>query len=186
MSYAPVVNSSFSLPQNEFDKFDEFRQKCKRKLAINGSELIRILIKQGIKEDDFDKIKSWTERIERFSAGRKKIRSSEPDYTEITDEQWEKLKIILAEKNILSNEKRPGRRRQRDLRVLMNGMFHLIGTECGWRNIPERYGNGQAVLRLYNHLRKERLLNKIYDYYIDLTKTAQIEEKERIFRKILM
>ncbi len=185
-SESRMVNSSFSLTKKERDVFRLFREDCRKRISVNGSELIRILIKQIIEERDFEKIKSSVERIERFSVGRKRIGSSTSDYSEITDEQWKKLEKILAEKNILSNKERPGRRRNRDLRSLMDGMFYVIKTQCKWRNVPEKYGHWQAVLRIYNLLKKDNLLNKIYDYYFERLKETKIEEKEKIFRKLPM
>jgi transposase len=66
---------------------------------------------------------------------------------EITDEQW-----MLVEPHIPRSKARTGRPAS-DRRLMLNGIFWILGTGAPWRDLPERFGPWQTV---YDHFRKWR------------------------------
>ena len=67
---------------------------------------------------------------------------------ELTDEQWEVLKDLLAP------PPKRGRPR-RDLRQILNAIFWLLRTGAPWRDLPERYGPWQSAYHWFNRWRRE-------------------------------
>ena len=66
---------------------------------------------------------------------------------ELTDEQWE-----LVEKRIPKSKAKTGRPAS-DRRLMLNGIFWILGTGAPWRDLPERFRPWQTV---YDHFRKWR------------------------------
>ena len=66
---------------------------------------------------------------------------------ELTDEQW-----ALVEPHIPRSTARTGRPPS-DPRLMLNGVFWILGTGAPWRDLPERFGPWQTV---YDHFRKWR------------------------------
>src|SRR5438046_6445056 len=66
---------------------------------------------------------------------------------ELTDEQWE-----LVEPLISGKPARTGRT-PRDRRVMLNGIFWILGTGAPWRDLPDRFGPWQTV---YDHFARWR------------------------------
>ena len=61
---------------------------------------------------------------------------------ELTDEQWELVEVLIPRK--LARTGRP----PRDRRVMLNGIFWILGTGAPWRDLPHRFGPWQTV---YDH-----------------------------------
>jgi len=66
---------------------------------------------------------------------------------ELTDEQW-----ALVDPHIPRSTARTGRPPS-DRRLMLNGIFWILGTGAPWRDLPERFGPWQTV---YDHFRKWR------------------------------
>ena len=66
---------------------------------------------------------------------------------ELTDEQW-----ALVESLIPRSKAKTGRK-PKDRRLMVNGIFWILGTGAPWRDLPERYGPWQTV---YDHFAKWR------------------------------
>ncbi len=66
---------------------------------------------------------------------------------ELTDEQWQ-----LVERFIPHTKACTGRPPS-DPRLMLNGIFWILGTGAPWRDLPERFGPWQTV---YDHFRKWR------------------------------
>jgi transposase len=60
--------------------------------------------------------------------------------TELTDEQWERLKPLLPPR-----QKR-GRPRADDRRTL-NGVLYVLRTGCRWQDVPREYGSSSTSWR---------------------------------------
>jgi transposase len=60
--------------------------------------------------------------------------------TELTDEQWERLKPLLPRR-----QKR-GRPRVDDRRTL-NGVLYVLRTGCRWQDVPPEYGSSSTCWR---------------------------------------
>ncbi len=65
--------------------------------------------------------------------------SSVPYPSELSDQEW----AILAP--LLPPAKWGGRPRTVDLRVILNGIFHVLRSGCQWRMLPRSYGPWSTV-----------------------------------------
>ena len=59
--------------------------------------------------------------------------------TDLTDEEWERIRPILPQ------PARRGRRPKVNLREILNAIRHLARTGCGWRMPPHEFGAWQTV-----------------------------------------
>lgn len=66
--------------------------------------------------------------------------------TDLSDAEW----VILAP---LLPEPRTGRRRRRDIREIVDGIFYQLRAGCAWRLLPKEYGPWSTV---YYHFRRWR------------------------------
>ena len=66
---------------------------------------------------------------------------------ELMDEQW-----ALVDPHIPRSKARTGRPPS-DRRLMLNGIFWILGAGAPWRDLPERFGPWQTV---YDHFRKWR------------------------------
>ena len=67
---------------------------------------------------------------------------------ELTDEQWALLSPLIPRKAARTG--RPAR----DPRVMLNGIFWILGTGAPWRDLPERFGPWQTVHRYFSQWRR--------------------------------
>jgi transposase len=68
----------------------------------------------------------------------------QPDRTMLSDQQWEKLELLLP-----ANERAPGRKSTMGNRLFLEAVFFLIRLGCGWRDLPDRFGNWNSIYRRY-------------------------------------
>ena len=66
---------------------------------------------------------------------------------ELTDQQWAILEPLLPKRTATTG------RTPSDPRMMLNGIFWILGTGAPWRDLPERYGPWQTV---YDYFRKWR------------------------------
>ena len=66
---------------------------------------------------------------------------------ELTDEQWGLVKGLIPHK--VAHTGRPAK----DLRLMLNAIFWILGTGAPWRDLPERFGPWQTA---YDHFAKWR------------------------------
>jgi transposase len=66
---------------------------------------------------------------------------------ELTDQQWAVLEPLLPQR-IATTGRTPA-----DPRLMLNGIFWILGTGAPWRGLPERFGPWQTV---YDHFRRWR------------------------------
>ncbi len=68
----------------------------------------------------------------------------------LTDELWEKLKIIMLKMGIYDKP---------CLRKTVEGIFYRLRVGCPWRDLPTAFGNWNAVYKRFNDWsRKEKLM----------------------------
>jgi len=65
----------------------------------------------------------------------------------LTDEQWQLIQPLIPR-----HTARTGRP-PRDRRLMLDGIFWILGTGAPWRDLPDRFGPWQTV---YDHFRKWR------------------------------
>lgn len=66
---------------------------------------------------------------------------------ELTDEQWAVVQLLLPKRTATTG------RTPSDPRLMLNGIFWILGTGAPWRDLPDRFGPWQTV---YDHFRKWR------------------------------
>jgi len=71
--------------------------------------------------------------------------------SDVTDSQWEVIKHLLDYK----------RKRQNDLREIVNAIFYLVKTGCQWREIPGDLPAWQTVRYYYDRWRDLGLLDRL-------------------------
>ena len=76
---------------------------------------------------------------------------------ELTDEQWELVKAWVT---------RPAARTGRpakDPRLMLNGIFWILGTGAPWRDLPERFGSCKTVPRYFSAWRRAGVFAQILE-----------------------
>jgi len=66
---------------------------------------------------------------------------------ELTDEQWSAVQPLLPKRTATTG------RPPSDPRLMLNGIFWILGTGAPWRDLPDRFGPWQTV---YDHFRNWR------------------------------
>ncbi|HSW46305.1 MAG TPA: IS5 family transposase [Phycisphaerae bacterium] len=76
---------------------------------------------------------------------------------ELTDEQWE-----LVSRVIPCRRGRTGRP-AKEPRLMLNGIFWILGTGVPWRDLPERIGSCKTVHRYFSNGRRLGVFAKIIE-----------------------
>jgi transposase len=66
----------------------------------------------------------------------------------LTDEQWQMIEPLIPK-----SKARTGRP-ARDSRLMLDGIFWILGTGAAWRDLPKRFGPWQTVYHYFRHWRK--------------------------------
>ena len=74
---------------------------------------------------------------------------------ELTDEQWE-----LISPQIPLSTARTGRQ-PKDPRLMLDGIFWILGTGAPWRDLPERFGSCKTVHRYFTNWRRAGVFDNI-------------------------
>lgn len=65
--------------------------------------------------------------------------------TDLTDEQWALLRVILPPRNVRSKRGRP----PADLRRICQALFYVLRAGCAWRLLPREFGPWQTVYHYF-------------------------------------
>lgn len=76
---------------------------------------------------------------------------------ELTDEQWKLVSRLIPRKTAKTG--RPGK----DPRLMLNGVFWILGTGAPWRDLPERFGSCKTVHRYFSEWRRAGVFAKIIE-----------------------
>ena len=76
---------------------------------------------------------------------------------EITDQQWQKIELLL-----------PGKagdvgRTAVDNRLFINAVVWIARSGAPWRDLPERFGNWNSVYRRFRRWAQEEIWKKIFE-----------------------
>ena len=77
--------------------------------------------------------------------------------SDLTDEEWSKIEPFLP------GTARTGRRRQVDLREVLNAIRYLARTGCGWRMLPQDFPPWQTVYWWFRRFVRLLLFQTIHD-----------------------
>ena len=65
--------------------------------------------------------------------------------SDLTDNQWEKVKPLLGKM----------RNRKYDKRELVNAVLYVVKTGCQWRNLPKDFPEWNAVYHFYSRAKEK-------------------------------
>lgn len=77
--------------------------------------------------------------------------------TDMTDAEWQRVEALLPRPS------RRGRRRQVNLREIMNAIRYLVRTGCGWRMLPKDFPPWQTVYWWFRRFVRLLLFRTIHD-----------------------
>jgi putative transposase len=86
--------------------------------------------------------------------------SRQPYPTDVSDVQWLILEPLLV---AVLNHSGRGRRRQVDLREIINAIFYVLRTGCAWRLLPHDFPAWQTVYGYFRRWRDSGLWEKLND-----------------------
>jgi transposase len=75
----------------------------------------------------------------------------------LTDEQWELVSPWIPRSKATTG--RPAK----DPRLMLNGIFWILGTGAPWRDLPERFGSCKTVHRYFSQWRRTGVFAKMVE-----------------------
>jgi transposase len=76
---------------------------------------------------------------------------------ELTDEQWDLVSPLVPRGTAKTG------RPSKDPRLMLNGIFWILGTGAPWRDLPERFGSCKTVHRYFSNWRRDGVFAAIID-----------------------
>lgn len=86
--------------------------------------------------------------------------------TDLTDEEWQILKLLLPP------EKSGGRPRKYPLREVLNAIQYVLRGGCAWRLMPHDLPHGQTAYQTWRAWRQDGTWVRIHDQLRDRVRTA--------------
>jgi transposase len=77
--------------------------------------------------------------------------------SDLTDDEWALVKPLIPP------AKRGGRRRETDMRCVLNGLMYILSTGCPWRYIPKEFPPPSTVYYYFNCWQCDGVLDRIHD-----------------------
>jgi len=89
---------------------------------------------------------------------------------ELTDEQWELVSPLIPRSKAKTG--RPAK----DPRLMLNGIFWILGTGAPWRDLPDRFGSCKTVHRYFSQWRCTGVFAKMVEaLQVKLDASGQID-----------
>jgi transposase len=89
---------------------------------------------------------------------------------ELTDEQWFAVQDCLPQRTATVG------RKPSDPRLMLNGIFWILGTGAPWRDLPFRFGPWQTVYDHFRNWRKSGVYDRILEaLQIKLDKQGRLD-----------
>jgi len=76
---------------------------------------------------------------------------------ELTDEQWELVCPLIPQRRAKTG------RKPKDPRLMLNGIFWILGTGAAWRDLPDRFGSCKTVHRYFSNWRQTGVFAKMVE-----------------------
>ncbi len=76
---------------------------------------------------------------------------------ELADEQWDLVAPLIPRRKAKTG------RPPKDARLMLNGIFWILGTGAPWRDLPERFGSCKTVHRYFSHWRRTGVFGKMVE-----------------------
>lgn len=102
----------------------------------------------------------------------------DPLPTDLTASQWAAIEPLLPPP--LSG----GRKREVDLREVVNALLHLFSSGCGWRNLPDGFPNRSTVRHYYDLWRQAGIWDQILTL-VNASSNANTDSKENAGKRPL-
>jgi transposase len=80
--------------------------------------------------------------------------------SDVTDTQWDEIKILIPVGNKSKYEKRE----------LLNGVLYVVKTGCQWRNLPTDFPPWKAVYAFYFRSKRKGMWERIMQYLVKKTR----------------
>jgi putative transposase len=87
--------------------------------------------------------------------------------TDLSDEQWDILRLALPPMNKTTNRGRP----RTDLRQLCSALLYLVRSGCAWRLLPRDFGPWQTVYHYFRLWSRQGSWQTIHDLLRDTVRT---------------
>lgn len=92
--------------------------------------------------------------------------------SDLTDKEWQAIEPLLPA------PARQGRRRQVDMREVLNALRYLVRAGCGWRMLPIHFGPWQTVYWWFRRLTRRMLFAILHDVTLMLDRQQQGRHKQ--------
>jgi transposase len=76
---------------------------------------------------------------------------------ELMDEQWDLISPLIPRRTARTG------RPPKDPRLMLNGIFWILGTGAPWRDLPERFGSCKTVHRYFTDWRRAGVFAEIVE-----------------------
>lgn len=80
--------------------------------------------------------------------------------SDLTDEQWAAIQPHIPPPK--SGDRKRGRPREVDMRLIVNGLMYIARSGCQWRMLPVEYGPWSTVHHYYRDWRRSGKLAEIH------------------------
>ena len=88
---------------------------------------------------------------------------------EVTDEEWERIKLYIPKEQTDSSRERPSK----NSGTMLNGIFWILRSRTSWRDLPERYGPWQTVYKRFAKWSDAGIFERIFT---DLAADADMQD----------
>jgi putative transposase len=75
--------------------------------------------------------------------------------SDLTDSEWEIIEPLLPSSKIL------GRKRETDLREVVNAIFYLLEEGCQWRSLPHDLPHWSTVRTYFDRWKRKKVWNQL-------------------------
>lgn len=102
--------------------------------------------------------------------------SSKTSYdTDLTDAAWARIEPLIPPPK---SGKQGGRKREVNIREVLNAIFYLLRTGCAWRLLPHDFPNWPVVYHYFRSWKKDGTWKHIHDALREDVRTKAGKEKE--------
>jgi putative transposase len=98
--------------------------------------------------------------------------SRKPYPSDLSDAEWEKIKLLLPEANKL------GSPREVDLREILNAIFYRVDNGCKWRAMPHDFPPHQTVYDYFRRWVKTGLWQQINQSLVKQVRVCEGRNEE--------
>lgn len=97
-----------------------------------------------------------------------------PYPSDLTNKQWETLAPLLPPPHTEGR----GRRREVDIREIINGIVYVLDTGCKWRSLPHDFPKWKTVYHYFREWRRDGIWKKIHDRLREAVRVKSGRDKE--------